>query len=78
MKRSLLFIGVVLAAFVPTTAANASPSPSHEVSASGQYLFEFDALLKQTVGVDSAPGGVGDFFVICGSTRAACHYGWFY
>ena len=51
---------------------NTSPAPSHHVTPSGQYLYEFEALLHQTFGTYN--------IVICGAIRpaTACHYGWFY
>lgn len=55
---------------MPVTAASGTPAPSHQVTSSGQYLYEFEALLKQTVG-EGTYGGV----LICPSHQALCHYG---
>ena len=72
MKRALLATAALIAAFVPATAASATAKPSHQVTPSGQYLYEFEALLHQTFGSYD--------IVICGAIRpaTACHYGWFY
>lgn len=79
MNRLLPMMAALVLGLLPATAATATPSPSHQVSPSGQYLYEFEALLKQAVGVDSAPGS-SDYLLICGAIRPAnlCHFGWFY
>jgi hypothetical protein len=77
MIKCLLLTAAALGTLVPATVASTSTPPSHEVSLSGQYLYEFEALLKDTVGVDD-PYGSGDQLVICDAHASACHYGWFY
>ncbi len=51
---------------------NTAAAPSNQVKPSGQYLYEFEALLHQTFGTYN--------IVICGAIRPAnaCHFGWFY
>lgn len=69
MTSALFILASLLAMLVPATAAGAI-APGHTI---GQYLYESEALLKQTI-AEGPYGGVS----ICAGHGVPCHYSWFY